>query len=103
MAASRKLSPTTDQASPELKTRWEGLELVVSAAKADRLTYFPLAPDDLAPAELVKAGQVSGRTLKITYPPQIAAAKQIKALIALERDGKTTYHWIVTAPPKRGS
>ena len=95
IAAARALLP---RPLPQgVRVELKGRTLEVHAEGASELRYFPLVPRDHAPG---LTGLVSkGSKFSVQYPPAALKAKQIKGLLALTREGHTTYHWISASPP----
>jgi len=80
---------------------WDGRDLVVQAAGADRLEFFPLRPID-GPIDLKRSGAADASALRVTYDDPVYKADRVEAVVGVSREGRTRFARISLPAPPRG-
>jgi thiol:disulfide interchange protein DsbD len=87
-------------AAKQYDAHWQGLELVINARNATRLTFFPYENDEgVYPKDMFARGETKSNVLKLPYPEEARKLKSVKGLISITRDHKEEYYEMSVLPP----
>jgi len=83
-----------------VRAEWDGRDLVVRAAGADRLEFFPLTPAS-GPVGLKSSGAADADALRVTYDDPVYTADRVEAVVAVTRAGVTRFASVSLPAPRR--
>ncbi|HKQ47331.1 MAG TPA: protein-disulfide reductase DsbD domain-containing protein [Phycisphaerae bacterium] len=100
-ANARARHPVAEGRTAPYTAEWSGRNLVIKFKGARRLVFCPYENDaGVYPDNMHRDGEVKSDTLRISYPEEVQTLKTIRGLLAVERDGKETFHEVQAAPPE---
>ena len=95
--ASRERVPSGDA---RVSAEWDGRDLVVRAAGADRLEFFPLTPAG-GPVGLKESGAADADLLRVTYDDSVHTADRVEAVVGVTRAGVTRFATVSLPGPRK--
>ncbi len=104
-AQARKRHPETGDSGPVgalYDVHWQGLDLVIGARNASRLTFFPYEnKESVYPKDMYSRGVAKSNTLRLSYPAEARELKTIRGLLSITRGDKESYYELILPPPGR--
>lgn len=102
IAAARRSLPAAS-APAGLSVSWTEtkgrLALTLEVPGAAQLAFFPHLPEQVPPEDMASHGEVPGARLEAPYPARVRGQK-VTGVLAVTKDGTTTYHEIETTAPQ---
>ncbi len=102
-ATARTRHPLRTGPSAPFTETWKGFELVLHSNNAKRMTFFPYENDDgIYPRDPYAHGESKSDTLRLSYSDEVKALREIRGLLAIERDGKESFYEVINPGPGDG-
>jgi len=91
IAASRERTPGDELSAIGATAGWDGLSLTIDAPGAERVRFFPIAPDIGGPADPIRDGATEGESLRVAFDERVVRAERIEGMVGVTRDGQERF------------
>lgn len=91
IASSRARTPGDELSAIGATAVWDGLTLAIEAPGAERIQYFPIAPDIGGPSDPIRDGVTEGGSLRVAFDERVVRAERVEGMVGVTRDGRERF------------